>query len=237
MTAAGTSSSSSSATSSRYVTGNAPGRDERVAARDPVALDARERDGDALARLGPLDRAVVHLHAAHAHVEAARLDPQLVALADRPGPERAGHDRADPAQREDAVDVEAGGAVVVRAVDAVRGPGERGAQLVEPGARLRADGDDLGLGHELARLGERELERLLVDGVAFVTATTPRSIPSRRRIARCSCVCGRAPSAASITSRKRSIPVAPATMLRTKRSWPGTSTSESLRPSGSSSGA
>ena len=42
---------------------------------------------------------------------------------------------------------------------------------------------------------------------AFVTATTPRSIPSSRRIARCSCVCGRAPSAASTTSRKRSMPV------------------------------
>ena len=41
---------------------------------------------------------------------------------------------------------------------------------------------------------------------AFVSATTPRSMPSSRRIARCSCVCGRAPSRASITSRKRSMP-------------------------------
>ena len=44
---------------------------------------------------------------------------------------------------------------------------------------------------------------------AFVIATTPCSIPSSERIARCSCVCGRAPSAASTTRRKRSIPVAP----------------------------
>ena len=46
-------------------------------------------EGDPLARLGPLDRAVVHLHRADADLEAARLDAQLVALADRPRPERA----------------------------------------------------------------------------------------------------------------------------------------------------
>ena len=72
---------------------------------------------------------------------------------------------------------------------------------------------------------------------AFVIATTPVWTPRSRRIARCSSVCGRAPSAASITSRNRSIPVAPATIVRTKRSWPGTSISESRRPSGSTSGA
>ncbi len=71
----------------------------------------------------------------------------------------------------------------------------------------------------------------------FVIATTPCSMPSSRTIARCSRVCGLAPSAASTTSRNRSMPVAPATMLRTNRSWPGTSTTESRRPSGSSSGA
>ena len=34
-----------------------------------------------------------------------------------------------------------------------------------------------------------------------------------------------------------SIPVAPATIVRTNRSWPGTSTTDSLRPDGSCSGA
>ena len=38
------------------------------------------------------------------------------------------------------------------------------------------------------------------------------------------------PSRASMTSRKRSIPVAPATIVRTKRSCPGTSTSDSRAP-------
>ena len=45
------------------------------------------------------------------------------------------------------------------------------------------------------------------------------------------------PSSAATTMRYRSIPVAPATIVRTKRSWPGTSTTETRRPPGSTSGA
>src|SRR3954453_530882 len=70
----------------------------------------------------------------------------------------------------------------------------------------------------------------------FVTATTPQSIPRARITARCSRVCGITPSSAATASRKRSTPVAPATMVLTRRSWPGTSTTETT-PSGSSSGA
>ena len=87
-------------------TGYAPGVDEHVAAAERVALDRPAGDRDPLARLGPLDRRVVHLHAAHAHLEPARLGAEHVALADRARPERAGDDGADPAQREDPVDVE-----------------------------------------------------------------------------------------------------------------------------------
>ena len=43
-------------------------------------------------------------------------------------------------------------------------------------------------------------------------------------MARCSSVCGMIPSSAAITSSARSMPDAPATMVRTKSSWPGTST-------------
>ncbi len=53
----------------------------------------------------------------------------------------------------------------------------------------------------------------------------------------CSRVCGITPSSAATTSRNMSIPVAPATIVRTNRSWPGTSTTDSRRPEGSSSGA
>ena len=71
----------------------------------------------------------------------------------------------------------------------------------------------------------------------LVSATTPRSSPSSRMIARCSRVWGMTPSSSATTSRNRSRPVAPATIVRTNRSWPGTSTTDSRRPDGSSSGA
>ena len=99
-------SSSFSATSTPVAQRERAGRDERVAAPQVVALDARQRDGDALARVRRLDRRVVDLQAAHADVAAAGLDAQLVSLGERPGPERPGRDRADAAQREDAVDEE-----------------------------------------------------------------------------------------------------------------------------------
>ena len=71
----------------------------------------------------------------------------------------------------------------------------------------------------------------------FVIATTPVETPSAFSTAACSRVCGITPSSAATTIRNRSIPVAPATIVRTKRSWPGTSTTDSRRPDGSSSGA
>ena len=65
----------------------------------------------------------------------------------------------------------------------------------------------------------------------LVSATTPRSIPRRSTMARCSTVCGMTPSSAATTSRTKSMPVAPASMLRTNFSWPGTSTKPSTEPS------
>ena len=53
---------------------------------------------------------------------------------------------------------------------------------------------------------------------ALVSATTPSRTPSSSMTARCSTVCGITPSSAAMTSRKRSMPVAPATIVRTKRS-------------------
>ena len=72
---------------------------------------------------------------------------------------------------------------------------------------------------------------------ALVIATTPARTPSWRSTARCSRVCGITPSSDATQRRNMSTPDAPATIVRTKRSWPGTSTTESLRPDGSSSGA
>src|SRR5439155_23843409 len=113
------------------------GLDERVAALEPAALDAWEAHRDPLSGGGALDRLVVYLNGAHAHVEARRLDPQRVALADRPRPERAGDDRADAPEPEDAVDVEPDWSIRVRALGRVGRRRERGPQPVEALARLR----------------------------------------------------------------------------------------------------
>src|SRR5205085_5205721 len=136
-------------------------RDERVAAVQLRALDAGERDGDALARVGASDRRVVYLHAAYTYLAAARLDTQHVRFTDRAGPERARGDGADAAEREHPVDVEARRRNGARAF--LRRRRERGAQLVETGAGTRADRDDRRARDELLRLRARKLERLVVD--------------------------------------------------------------------------
>jgi hypothetical protein len=58
------------------------GSDEGMAAAELSAFDSRQRDGDALARVGALNGAVVHLHAPHADLEPGRFGAQGVALAD-----------------------------------------------------------------------------------------------------------------------------------------------------------
>ena len=67
----------------------------------------------------------------------------------------------------------------------------------------------------------------------LVSATMPRDRPSRSMIARCSRVCGIGPSSAATTSSTQSMPVAPASMLRTSFSCPGMSTKPSRPPSSS----
>ena len=202
--------------------------DERVAASSAL----RSMPGSASATRCPASArstgSVVHLDAAHAHVDAGRLGAELVALADRARPERARDDGADPVQRERAVDVEAR-----RAERAARARTASAARRARCAARRAPRRSSRSPRRPPRRERARGPPRRASSSVsastasAFVTATTPRSIPSSRRIARCSCVCGRAPSVASITSRKRSIPLAPATMLRMNRSWPGTSISDS----------
>ena len=62
----------------------------------------------------------------------------------------------------------------------------------------------------------------------LVRAIRPRWRPKRSRMARCSRVCGIRPSSAATTSSTKSMPVAPASMVCTKRSWPGTSMKPSV---------
>ena len=58
----------------------------------------------------------------------------------------------------------------------------------------------------------------------LVITTIPREVPSSRQMSKCSLVCGLIDSSAAITSITRSMPPTPASMLRTNRSCPGTST-------------
>ena len=58
----------------------------------------------------------------------------------------------------------------------------------------------------------------------LVSTVRPRRTCSRRQISKCSRVCGLMDSSAAMTSMTMSMPPTPASILRTKRSWPGTST-------------
>ncbi len=64
----------------------------------------------------------------------------------------------------------------------------------------------------------------------LVTTGMPSGTPRCSRTERCSSVCGMIPSSAATTSSARSTPDAPATMVRTKSSWPGTSTTPAITP-------
>ncbi len=73
-----------------------------------------------------------------------------------------------------------------------------------------------------------------VDGSArsdFVITTRPEGTRSRRQMSKCSRVCGITDSSAATWSMTRSMPPTPASMFRTKRSCPGTSTNDRAIPS------
>ncbi len=65
----------------------------------------------------------------------------------------------------------------------------------------------------------------------LVSTMAPRGMASSRQMWKCSRVCGITDSSAAMTSRTASMPWAPASMLRTNRSWPGTSMNDATAPS------
>ena len=82
-----------------------------------------------------------------------------------------------------------------------------------------------------------DVESLGVDQVGLgQDRDAAAALPSRRQMSKCSRVCGLMDSSAAITSSTRSMPPTPASMLRTKRSWPGTSTKPRRRVSPSGAG-
>ena len=235
MTAAGTRSSSSSRTSSRYETGNAFG----ATSASPRASSPRCSDGRFTATRCSgcclVDLRVVHVHRSNPRDAPPRFHAQQVAGGDRPRPERPGRDRARAREREAPVDPEPRRRRGVALVDGHACEGRP--QVVEALARLRRHRHDLGARDELACLEDRELDALGVDRIDLrdrddttfdAQEAQHREVLVRLRPCALACV---------DRGRKRSIPDAPATIARTKRSWPGTSTSDSRRPSGNSSGA
>src|SRR5437867_1178384 len=77
-----------------------PGRNEGVPAPHRAPFDTRKAHGDALPRFGAGDVAIVHLHTSDSNESAGWLDAQLVTVADRARPERAGDHGPDPPKRE-----------------------------------------------------------------------------------------------------------------------------------------
>ena len=67
----------------------------------------------------------------------------------------------------------------------------------------------------------------------FVKTSNPGSTPNMVSTSKCSRVCCMMPSSHATTNKAALIPVAPATILRTKRSCPGTSTKPISVPSSS----
>ena len=223
--------------SRRYEVGYPPGATSASPLADLAPLDSGKAHGNALARLCAIDITVVHLHAAHPHVVTRRLEPQLVARADRARPERARHDRPEAGDGERAVDVEPRRPVGARVLDGVGDPPERGAELVETLARPRAHAHDLDAGDELARFLLGELDRVRVDGIDLRerddAVLDPEEPQDREVLVRL-----RPRALAGVDDEEEEVDPGRSRDHRAHEALvAGTSITESRRPSGSSSGA
>jgi hypothetical protein len=132
--------------------------DHHVPALGLPDRQAGQVEGHPLAGPGALGGLVVDLDGTDPRPPARWQQPDRVAAPHLPRPERAGHHRPGAADGENAVDVQSrpqlrgwtGRYPIRRAL-------ERGAKLVEPGARAHADRHALGVRQQLGRLREREL--------------------------------------------------------------------------------
>src|SRR5207237_608643 len=101
---------------------------ENVAAFDLGAVDAGDVGRDSLSGGSSLDGPVVDVQAPDSGLPTARFERCLPARAELARPESAGHNRADPLEREAPVDVKAGGTGLLRAAR------RRGGDRVERGS-------------------------------------------------------------------------------------------------------
>ena len=210
--------------------GDPAGVGEQVAAREVVDRDAAEVDRRAVAGDRAVDRRAVDLDAADPRGEAARQHRELVAEPDRAAEHRPGDDRPEALDREHAVDRQAEHAGRLARRHLVDRGGDRGAQVVEPGARCgsstprsaRRPGTCRRPRRSRRRSPSRATRRR--PGRAW---SAPPGRGGRRAARRCR---GARGSAASRPRRPRSPGTPgpgrsrPATIDLTNRSWPGTST-------------
>ena len=116
---------------------------EHVAALDRRALDALEVHGRALAGHGRRDGLAVGLDPAHLGLEPAGVDLDPLVQGELAGRHRAGHHRAEPPDREDAVDRQAEGGIGPPRRDGPRrGRASASRSAGSPCARLGRDGKD-----------------------------------------------------------------------------------------------
>ena len=209
-----------------------------VAARDRVLADAvaGEIERATFARRAALGRAVLRMNRAYARRNSRGADGDVVADMDRAREHGSGDDRAGAGERERAIDREAEPAVADCAIARARANSvSRSRSMPSPvtteTGRMSAPARPvpvsvlaISVSTCARRSGEARSD--------FVSATMPCRMPSRSTIARCSRVCGMTPSSAATTSSTKSMPVAPASMLCTNFSCPGTSTKPSVAPSG-----
>ena len=146
--------------------------DDHVAPVQVVFLHPGQVGGHPAARRGDLDLLVVLLETPHSHLAPARDNLQLLANAERPVDQGAGHDCAKPADGENPIDRQPRAAQI--------GPGRRRVQQgvepvwqeVEPRAGLGGDRHDLGSSERGARetvrdFGADELQPVRLDQVGL----------------------------------------------------------------------
>ena len=183
-----------------------------------------------------VDLAIVDLDAANAHFARHRVDAEHVARSDPSRPESSRRDGPDAAQAEHTIDVEPRRRFGPLAFDG--GAGQSSAQLVQTRPVFALTATTSEPGTSSARFSECECELVGLDSVGLrhgdntaIDAEQPEDREVLVRLRPC--------ALARVDDEQEKVDArcAPATIVRTKRSCPGTSTSESRRPSGRSSGA
>ncbi len=200
-----------------------------------ISTDPRKVERHTVSAAGNVHLSSVDVDTPDTHTPPQGLDNDSVPFADGSGVQGASHDGPIADDRERTIDVEQGNTLSKLS---------RGALLTSPSSALVSSRNPAPVCAEqgtTASVGARaciaEMTGAGSARSALVTATSPRGMLRLRRICRCSNVWGFGPSLAATTKRYTPTPPTPATMARTKRSCPGTSTTDAVHPDGNSRSA